>query len=88
MRPAGLDFQQGEILLEAGRVLTARDAMQPLSGTPEITVAAEETIQAVMERVQGSAHPVGVEDGGQIIGEVTRDSVLARILDPTGGRTG
>ncbi|WP_127900878.1 choline ABC transporter ATP-binding protein [Solirhodobacter olei] len=69
-------------------VLTARDAMQPLSGTPEITVAAEETIQAVMERVQGSAHPVGVEDGGQIIGEVTRDSVLARILDPTGGRTG
>ena len=25
---------------------------------------------------------------GQIIGEVTRDSVLARILDPTGGRTG
>ncbi len=25
VRPAGLDFQQGEILLEAGRVLTARD---------------------------------------------------------------
>jgi glycine betaine/proline transport system ATP-binding protein len=67
-------------------VLTARDAMQAASGTPDITVHAEETIQAVMARVQASAAPVGVEENGKIIGEVTRDTVLARILDPTGGR--
>ena len=69
-------------------VLTARDAMQPVSGAPEVTVQAEETIQAVMARVTASAAPVGVVDDGRLIGEVTRDTVLARLLDPTGGRPG
>ncbi|MDE3078946.1 MAG: choline ABC transporter ATP-binding protein [Paracoccaceae bacterium] len=65
-------------------VLTARDAMQPVTGHHDITVPAEETIQAVMARVQGSSVPVGVEEDGRLIGEVTRDTVLARLLDPTG----
>lgn len=69
-------------------VLTARDAMRPLSGTPEASVGAEETIQSVMARVCGTEMPLGVEEAGRLIGEVTRDTVLTRLLDPTGGRAG
>ena len=69
-------------------VLTARDAMEPLAGTPDSAVGAEETIQSVMARVCATPGPVGVQQDGRLIGQVTRDSVLARLLDPTGGRTG
>jgi glycine betaine/proline transport system ATP-binding protein len=68
-------------------VLTARDAMQAASGSHASTVAAEETIQSVMARVTASDAPVGVTEDGALIGEVTRDTVLARLLDPT-GKTG
>ena len=72
-------------------VLTARDAMQPVSeggGAPEATVAAETPIQEVMARVRDSHLAVGVVEDGKLIGEVTGDSVLNRLLDPTGGREG
>ncbi|WP_102226063.1 choline ABC transporter ATP-binding protein [Acidimangrovimonas sediminis] len=69
-------------------VLTARDAMQAASGTPAITLPAETPIQEVMSRVCSTDTPVGVTEAGTLIGEVTRDSVLGRLLDPAGGRTG
>lgn len=69
-------------------VLTARDAMQPLSCTPDTAVGAEETIQSVMARVCATPGPIGVQEDGRLIGQVTRDTVLARLLDPTGGRGG
>ena len=69
-------------------VLTARDAMQAASGSHASTVAAEETIQSVMARVMASDAPVGVTEDGTLIGEVTRDTVLARLLDPTGKKGG
>ncbi|MFC2968793.1 choline ABC transporter ATP-binding protein [Acidimangrovimonas pyrenivorans] len=64
-------------------VLTARDAMQPAGAAPEQSVAAETPIQEVMARVCASHHPVGVTEDGAVIGEVTRDSVLNRLLNPT-----
>ena len=73
-------------------VLTARDAMRPLANAPhpapEYTVTADTPIQHVMSRVCTAEAPVGVTEGGQLVGEVTRDTVLERLLDPTGGRTG
>jgi glycine betaine/proline transport system ATP-binding protein len=65
-------------------VLTARDAMQPASGTHATTIEASETIQSAMASVTSSLAPVGVLDNGAIIGEVTRDTVITRLLDPTG----
>ncbi|MDE3029161.1 MAG: choline ABC transporter ATP-binding protein, partial [Paracoccaceae bacterium] len=65
-------------------VLTARDAMQPASGTHATTIEASETIQSAMASVTSSLAPVGVMDNGAIIGEVTRDTVITRLLDPTG----
>ncbi|GHD99427.1 hemolysin [Defluviimonas sp. 20V17] len=70
-------------------VLTARDAMQSVGGAPPTTtVAAETPIQEVMARVSAHHAAVGVTEDGRVIGEVTRDSVLGRLLDPTGGRAG
>ena len=65
-------------------VLTARDAMQATSGTPSDTVPAETPIQQVMARVCATHAAVGVVEDGTLIGEVTRDTVLARLLDPSG----
>ncbi len=65
-------------------VLTARDAMAPASGGAHGRVAAEATIQSVMAEVNASDSPVAVVDGDRVIGEVTRESVLARLVNPTG----
>ena len=65
-------------------VLTARDAMQPATGTPDQTVAAETPIQQVMAQVSATQGAVGVIDDGALVGEVTRDTVLARLLNPSG----
>ena len=68
-------------------VLTARDAMMPLSGpAPTASVPSEMPIQEVMERVRASESAIGVEENGALIGAVTSDSVLGRLLDPAGGR--
>jgi glycine betaine/proline transport system ATP-binding protein len=64
-------------------VLTARDAMQPVTGAaPAITVDAADTIQKVMSRVQDTTQAIGVVENGKLIGQITRDSVLAKLLDP------
>ena len=65
-------------------VLCARDVMRPLSGTPERTVAADAHIQDVMSQVIESGRPVGVIEGGELLGEITGDGVLAKLLDPRG----
>ncbi len=66
-------------------VLTARDAMVASSGAAEgASVHPETSIREVMERLQASGRPVAVEDGGRIVGEVTRDSALDRLVDPRG----
>ncbi|KPP88663.1 MAG: choline ABC transporter, ATP-binding protein [Rhodobacteraceae bacterium HLUCCO07] len=65
-------------------VLCARDVMEPAEGTPRITVKPDEDIRAVMEKVGQSGAPVGVEEGGRIVGQVTKDRVLSKLLDPRG----
>ncbi len=63
-------------------VLCARDVMRPFSGATAQTVAPDADIRAVMEMVRDTGRPVGVTEDGRIIGEVTRESVLAKLLDP------
>ena len=63
-------------------VLCARDVMEPASGAHSETVAPDTPINEVMERVIASGQPVAVEDGGAVLGQVTRETVLTRFLDP------
>lgn len=66
-------------------VLCARDVMEPAASSPEATVAPDATIQEVMAAAQGHDAPVGVIEDGVLIGQITRNGILARLLDPRGG---
>lgn len=63
-------------------VLCARDVLEPATGTPKITVAPDTDIREVMEKVGDTGQPVGIIEDGRIIGQVTKDRVLAKLLDP------
>jgi glycine betaine/proline transport system ATP-binding protein len=70
-------------------VLTARDVMGPPGLPPPPPpppqalppVAAEAGLREVMTRLAGGA-PVPVAEGGRIVGAVTAEGVIARLLDP------
>ena len=66
-------------------VLCARDVTEPATGAPHVTVAPDADIREVMEKVGDSGQPVGVVENGRIIGQVTKDRVLAKLLDPRSG---
>jgi len=63
-------------------VLCARDVMEPAEGTPEACVPPDATIQQVMERAQGHDRPVGVAEDDRLLGQITRNRILAKLLDP------
>jgi glycine betaine/proline transport system ATP-binding protein len=65
-------------------VLCARDVMETATGTPTSTVPPDATIQQVMEQAQGHDTPVGVEENGELLGQITRNRILAKLLDPRG----
>jgi len=65
-------------------VLTARDVMGPPADAPGPAVAPGDSIRAVMARLAGGGVvPVAAEDGA-VIGAITAQAVLARLLDPRG----
>ncbi len=63
-------------------VLCARDIMEEARGTPEHTVGPSATIRDVMEASQGHDTPVGVIENGALLGQITRNRILAKLLDP------
>ncbi len=66
-------------------VLCARDVMGPASGAAVGDPIADDTdIRVVMDRVRQTGRPINVVKDGQILGEITKDSVLAKLLDPRG----
>ncbi|MGR3662831.1 MAG: quaternary amine ABC transporter ATP-binding protein, partial [Paracoccaceae bacterium] len=65
-------------------VLCACDVMEPADDISRETVAPDEAIQTVMERVRSTGRPVSVVEDGKLLGQVTRDTVLAKLLDPRG----
>jgi len=65
-------------------VLCARDVMEPATAKPDKTVSPSATIRQVMEISQGHDAPIGVSDGDALLGQITRNGILAKLLDPRG----
>jgi glycine betaine/proline transport system ATP-binding protein len=65
-------------------VLCARDVMEAASGMHAGTCGPDDPIQDVMAQVNATGRPVGVLDDGAVIGQITRETVLARLLQPQG----
>jgi glycine betaine/proline transport system ATP-binding protein len=65
-------------------VLCARDVAEPVNGELSVMVDGGTDIRAVMALVREKGLPVGVSEHGRIIGQVTPDAVLAKLLDPRG----
>jgi glycine betaine/proline transport system ATP-binding protein len=65
-------------------VLTARDVMGPPSGVVLAEVDPRAPVREVMALLTSEAETVAVVEDGQPIGRITRDMVLARLLDPRG----
>lgn len=63
-------------------VLCARDVLTPTSDAPEQTVAPETDIRDVMKLIGETGSTVGVMEDGKLIGEVTKERVLSKLLDP------
>ncbi|MCT4683071.1 MAG: choline ABC transporter ATP-binding protein [Roseicyclus sp.] len=59
-------------------VLTARDVMQPVAGDGA-RIAVETSVRDILKRFAESPAPLAVEEGGEVIGMVTPDSVTARL---------
>lgn len=65
-------------------VLRARDVMEPTAGQPDRSIDADTDIREVIEGFGDSNTPVGVTDNGALIGQVTKDRVLLKLVDPMG----
>jgi glycine betaine/proline transport system ATP-binding protein len=63
-------------------VLCARDVMEPLTGEVSGTVPPDATIQDVMHAAMGDDIPVGVTIDGKVVGQITNDGILTKLLDP------
>ncbi|WP_299783111.1 choline ABC transporter ATP-binding protein [uncultured Roseobacter sp.] len=63
-------------------VLRASDVMEPAKAAPEQAVPADMEVETVMRMLLENEGPLGVEDGGDLVGQVTKRGVIARILDP------
>ncbi|MFD1510835.1 choline ABC transporter ATP-binding protein [Lacimonas salitolerans] len=63
-------------------VLCARDVMEPVAGSPAQTLPDDASIQTVMQAAQGTEAPVGVTRDGKLVGQITRDRILGKLLDP------
>ncbi len=63
-------------------VLCARDVMEAATSAPDITVAPDCAIHEVMQHVTATGNPVGVVENGALLGQITKDTVLTKLLDP------
>ncbi|MEK6205101.1 MAG: choline ABC transporter ATP-binding protein [Amylibacter sp.] len=65
-------------------VLCARDVAEPANGSPSVTVGPETDIREVMEIIGDTNMPVGVVDNDVLVGQITKERILAKLLDPRG----
>jgi len=63
-------------------VLCARDVIEPAGEFPVLTVKPDTDIREVMEKIGKTGKPVGVVRDGVLIGQVTKDRILEKLLDP------
>ncbi|PIE06759.1 MAG: choline ABC transporter ATP-binding protein [Rhodobacterales bacterium] len=65
-------------------VLAARDVMGPPSGVALAEVEPHTPVREVMRLLTTETETVTVVEGGMAVGRITRDMVLARLLNPRG----
>ncbi|MFK7889538.1 MAG: choline ABC transporter ATP-binding protein [Granulosicoccus sp.] len=65
-------------------VLRARNLVEPVTEEPVTTIDASASIREVMVRVRDQKQAIGVLDNGVLIGQISKDAVLHRLLDPRG----
>ena len=67
-------------------VLTARDAMEPTPGAVPTSgnADADAPIRDVMSQLRGDTRAVTLTEHGKIIGQITREGVIRRLLNPRG----
>ncbi len=65
-------------------VLRASDVMEPADSAPAESVPPDMPLAEVMHRLVGRDGPIGVTDGDRLLGQVTGQTVMARLLDPRG----
>jgi glycine betaine/proline transport system ATP-binding protein len=64
-------------------VLCARDLVEPALGTPKFTVPADTNVRDVMIRFgRGEDPTVGVVEDGRLIGQISTDRILAKLVNP------
>lgn len=63
-------------------VLCARDVMEPATGRHETTVAADTDVKDIMGQVVQNGTAIGVTEDGMLIGQVSKDRILARLQNP------
>jgi glycine betaine/proline transport system ATP-binding protein len=67
-------------------VLTARDVMKPKDGVADDRAMPPETsVRDVMARIRDTGQSVSIGQNGHLLGEVTGDMVLRKLLDPRAG---
>ena len=57
-------------------VLRARDLMQPIAATPSASINADALIRDELETLIASAAPIGVTEGGKMVGQLSKDDIL------------
>lgn len=62
-------------------VLCARDMVEPVQGTPLATIDANTDVTEIMDQM-AQTPVLGVTRDGELIGQVTRDTVLAKLVNP------
>ena len=66
-------------------VLCARDLVEPSTTKPAIMVTADMDVREIMEQFGRGEEPVvGVMEGDQLIGQISTDRILAKLVDPRG----
>lgn len=63
-------------------VLCARDVMEQSSGHHAVEITPDTPVRDVMQAAQKG--PVAVVENGQILGQITPETILAKLLDPRG----
>ncbi len=65
-------------------VLRARDVMVPGPDLSDVFVDADVAVQEVIRHMIKRDRTVGVQENGEVIGRITNEAILARLVDPTG----
>jgi glycine betaine/proline transport system ATP-binding protein len=63
-------------------VLRARDVMEPVTTPRTVTIGPDAPIRDVMEAMARVDDALGVTEDGTSLGQITRDGLIAKLLDP------